>query len=417
MSRWIDDINSRIALGWSSLWDTVVNPEPDLGEANEIVLKAKKIAPVIWMLGKVQSGKTSIVRVITQSSDAEIGIGFKACTQTAKIFDFPAEAPVLRFLDTRGLGEVSYDPTEDMEFCEEKANLILIAMKALDPQQESVVEVIKSVRDRHPDWPIVVAQTCLHESYQPGGNHVLPYPYSADLENLVLDSSISPVLVRSLNYQRSLFENISGPAPILFVPIDFTIEEDGFSPIEYGIDALIYALQEAAPETLVSILYDLNSSDIDPFTKRSNAHILGYSTAASAADIIPVAGIVAVSGVQAKMLHSLAGIYDAEWDKRTLGEFAGCLGTGTVVRLLASLGIRQLVKLVPVYGQTAGTATAMATSFATTFALGKAACFFLEKRKLGISNPDGVIEIYKRELTKAFRVAKKREQNPNPGGE
>ena len=75
---------------------------------------ARNVAPIVWLIGKVQSGKSSIIRVMTDSSAAEIGSGFKACTRTARVFDFPDEVPILRFLDTRGLGEVSYDPAEDM---------------------------------------------------------------------------------------------------------------------------------------------------------------------------------------------------------------------------------------------------------------------------------------------------------------
>src|SRR5690606_40968696 len=65
-------------------------------------------------LGKVQSGKTSIVRALTGCTDAEIGTGYAPCTRTSRVFDFPPEAPVIRFLDTRGLGEARYDPTEDL---------------------------------------------------------------------------------------------------------------------------------------------------------------------------------------------------------------------------------------------------------------------------------------------------------------
>jgi hypothetical protein len=56
--------------------------------------------------------------VLTQASNAEIGGGFRACTNTARVFDFPTEAPIIRFLDTRGLGEVVYDPGDDIVFCE-----------------------------------------------------------------------------------------------------------------------------------------------------------------------------------------------------------------------------------------------------------------------------------------------------------
>src|SRR5205809_338620 len=93
--------------------------------------KALRFAPVVWLLGKVQSGKTSIVRELTQADDAEIGSGFRACTRTARVFDFPGEAPIIRFLDIRGLGEAAYDASEDIGFCEGRAHLILAVVKAL----------------------------------------------------------------------------------------------------------------------------------------------------------------------------------------------------------------------------------------------------------------------------------------------
>ena len=49
-----------------------------------VVDQARGLAPVVWLVGKVQSGKTSIVGAITQNSDAEVGTGFKACTRTAR---------------------------------------------------------------------------------------------------------------------------------------------------------------------------------------------------------------------------------------------------------------------------------------------------------------------------------------------
>ena len=141
--------------------------------------RARTLAPLVWLIGKVQSGKTSIVRALTGATDAEIGAGFRACTRTARIFDFPAEAPIIRFLDTRGLGEAAYDPAEDIAFCEDRAHLILAVVKALDAEQGAVVEAVRAARRRHPDWPLVVAQTSLHEGYPQGMGHVLPYPFAA----------------------------------------------------------------------------------------------------------------------------------------------------------------------------------------------------------------------------------------------
>src|SRR5262245_11893341 len=51
-------------------------------------------APVVWLLGKVQSGKTSVIRAITRSSDAAIGDGFRPCTRTARLYAFPNDMPV-----------------------------------------------------------------------------------------------------------------------------------------------------------------------------------------------------------------------------------------------------------------------------------------------------------------------------------
>jgi len=72
-------------------------------------------APVIWLFGKVQSGKTSIIRALTGAERAQIGDGFKPCTRWAARYDFPnSDFPLAVFLDTRGLGEAGYTPQEDL---------------------------------------------------------------------------------------------------------------------------------------------------------------------------------------------------------------------------------------------------------------------------------------------------------------
>src|SRR5262245_62777017 len=160
-----------------------------------IAERARSFAPVVWLIGKVQSGKTSIIRELTQASDAEIGTGFRACTKTARVFDFPAQAPIIRFLDTRGLGEVNYDPAADISFCEGRSHLILAVMKALDLEQSAVLAIVRAVRQRHPEWPLVVTQTTLHEAYPVGAHHVLPYPFQA-----TLPGAVAPNLLRALDY-------------------------------------------------------------------------------------------------------------------------------------------------------------------------------------------------------------------------
>ena len=142
----------------------------------------------------------------------------------------------------------------------------------------------------------------------------------------------------------------------------------------------------------------------DARVRRAGQHVLGYATAAAAADVVPVAGAVAVPAVQAKMLHSLGEICGVEWDRRMMGEFAGALGAGVLARLATTFGARQLAKLVPVYGQTAGAAAAAAMSFATTYALGTAAIVYLERRRAGGAGIEGVREAYEQALRSAFEM-------------
>src|SRR5262245_34823854 len=205
--------------------------------------QARQLAPLVWLIGKVQSGKTSIVRALTGASDAEIGAGYRACTKTARVFDFPAEAPIIRFLDTRGLGEAAYDPAADIAYCEGRAHLMLAVIKAMDAEQDAVLDAVREARRRHPDWPVVVAQTTLHEGYPAGAAHILPYPFTADGTCAEAPEALS----RALAHQRSLFAGMPGRGPVRFVPIDLTQPGDGYDPVDYGREALIAALVDVAP--------------------------------------------------------------------------------------------------------------------------------------------------------------------------
>jgi uncharacterized protein (DUF697 family) len=364
--------------------------------------RARQFAPVVWLIGKVQSGKSSIVRVLTQSTEAEVGSGFRACTKMARVFDFPQDAPIIRFLDTRGLGEVTYDPAEDIAFCEGRSHLILAVVKAMDQQQQVVLDTIAAARRTHPDWPLVVAQTSLHEGYPQGVGHVLPYPFADG----ALGADLPAPLSQALAYQRGLFASLPGRGGVSFVPIDFTHVGDGFAPADYGHEALIAALIAAAPMTVAAALAELPQSP--DARRKSDAHVLGYAVAAGAGDALPLAGAVLVPAVQAAMLHQLAKLHGLQWQTRDYAEFAGALGAGTLIRTASSFGIRQLIKLIPVYGQTAGAAAAAAASFAATYAIGKAASFYLSRRRQGVTAAE-VSRVYREALRDAFRKAKERD--------
>jgi uncharacterized protein (DUF697 family) len=380
--------------------------------ATTVADAARTLAPLVWLIGKVQTGKTSIVRTLTGASDAEIGAGFRACTRTARIFDFPAEAPVIRFLDTRGLGEAAYDPADVIAFCEDRAHLILAVVKALDAEQRAVVEAVRAARARHPDWPVVVAQTCLHEGYAPGQGHILPYPFAEGAAG----EAVPEDLVRALAHQRSRFAEMPGRAAPSFAAIDFTQPGDGLDPPDYGREELIAALVAAAPAAVKVALRELPGAGAEAGRRSVDAHILGFAVAAGASDALPVAGVVTVPVLQAAMLRQVAQLHGMPWDRRGYAEFLAALGAGTLLRTASTFGIRQLVKLVPVYGQTVGAATAAVASFAATYAIGKAASYYLTQRQRG-RHAEDVAAVYREALRGALGMAGEREGRTPQAGE
>ncbi|HEU4617029.1 MAG TPA: GTPase [Gammaproteobacteria bacterium] len=393
-------VAERLTKTWRALRDAIAGSAADAELADKIAEQARREAPVVWLVGKVQSGKTSIVHAITGHPAAEIGAGYKPCTRTARVFDFPEDAPVIRFLDTSGFGEVGYDPAEDVAELERKAHVVLAVARAMDPEQRKVLDVLRAVRRRHPDWAVVLAQTTLHEGYPEGGDH----PRYEDLGAAPgLDD-----LRRSLEHQADAFRALPGRGAVYCVPIDLTPPEEGFNDPSFGLGALLEALEHAGSAGMASILESLRARDHDARAARARPHILGYAAAAGASDVLPLIGWVGVPTIQGKMLHTIARIYGLRWDARTLRRFAASLGTGTVARIGIGLGARQLAKLVPGYGQTVGAAAAGAGSFAVTYALGRAACYFLRIAKVGGDDSSGVARIYRESLREAFDLVRSR---------
>lgn len=367
--------------GLDRLQQLLVTPTVDEQQLAQALRQAAERvpAPVVWLLGAAQSGKSSIVRALTGSSQAEIGDGFRPCTRTASIYNFPPAAPVVRFLDTRGLGEVGYDPAEDIALCEAQAHLLLVVVRAAETRPQAVLDVLRQVRKRHPDWPVVIAQTCLHHAYdaeQTG--HVLPYPYhDADWQHAVPDA-----LRRLLLAQREFFADLPGAGALLWVPIDFTLPEDGFEPAEYGLEALWESIEQATTLGLEARLRS-NAGVRDIYHRAAHPHIVGFSLAAATAGALPIVDLALVPTLQAAMLRRLASLYQQSWTTRSSTEFLGLLGTGFAAAYGARLAGRSLVKLIPVWGQSAGAVLGASANGAITFALGKAACIYLGRKHEG----------------------------------
>ena len=71
---------------WSRLREALLNPSVDAVKLDEALREARtrQPLPVVWLIGKAQAGKTSIIRALTGSETAKIGNGFQPCTRTAR---------------------------------------------------------------------------------------------------------------------------------------------------------------------------------------------------------------------------------------------------------------------------------------------------------------------------------------------
>lgn len=389
----------RLARVWRMVRRAVLDPGAEPDGAVPVADLARERAPVVWLLGKVQSGKTSIIRAITGHPEAEIGVGYTPCTRTARVFDFPPDAPIIRFLDSSGLGEAGYDPTEDLAELERRAHVVLAVARALDGRQDSVLRVLRAVRERHPDWSIVLAQTWLHEGYPDGADH-------PDYERLAERPELAD-LRRALASQAAEFRALPGTGAVYAVPIDFTRPDEGYAEPLFGLGALLDALEHAGTAGMDVILRSLTAPGTDRLAVRARPHVLGYAAAAAASDMLPVVGAVTVPTIQAKMLHSLGRIYGLEWNRETQRRFAASLGTGTVASIGARFGVRQLAKLIPGYGQTIGAAAAGAASFSVTYALGRAASYYLGAERRGDVDREQVVRVYRESLKEAFVIVRR----------
>lgn len=378
MSSWSD----RWKEHWQRLQTALLNPQVDEAalEASLREARDRLPVPVLWLLGKTQAGKSSIIHALTGDDKAEIGNGFQPCTRTASLYDYPAEQPVVRFLDTRGLGEVAYQPDEDIRFCERQANLLVAVMKVADLRQEAVIEVVRTVRRRHPEWPVLLVQTGLHELYRSGEGHLQPYPYA---QWPLLDSlDAPPDLLRALQSQRAWLDSLPGRGPARAVAVDLTLPEDELPPAQYGLEALWEAIEEVLPLGLQHQLRG-DAGVRDLYARAAHPHIVGYSLAAAGLGAVPVVDLVAVSATQAKLLHTLAALYGHRWDRRTVGEFVSLLGAGVATGMAGQMLAKSVIKLIPGWGQTAGAVWGAGVSGAVTYALGKSAAYFFAARNAG----------------------------------
>ena len=328
--------------------------------------------PVFWLFGKTGSGKTSIIKYLTKAETARIGSGFRPETRLSSRYDFPwTDSPILQFLDTRGLGEVDYDPQEDIRSFGDQTHLVIVTARAMDHSLDSVVTPLRQIRKSRPDRPVVLALTCLHDAY-PQQQHPVPDPFSNGQAN----ASLPEGLRRSIAAQEQRFVGLVDRV----VPIDLTPPEDGFNDPDFGGDRLKHALMELLPtayrETFIAI-EDVMDSLRDLHERRAMPYVVSASLMAASAAAVPLpwVDIPAVAGIQTELIRRLAALYGYGFDLQQFLNMTGAVGT----RLAMRQAVREVLKFVPGVGHAANAALA----FGSTYALGRACCWYYGERLAG----------------------------------
>lgn len=384
--------------GWKPLAD-------DEFEAAKSKLLAETPIPVFWLFGKTGSGKSSIVRSLTGATSAEIGNGFRPQTRTSAEYDFPsADQPVIRFLDTRGLGEAHYDPAEDIAAFASRAHLLLVTARVADQALEPILGPLRKMRAAAPSRPVVLALTCLHEAY-PMQQHPVPDPFTADVP---WPESLPGELRRLLLMQQERFHGLIDH----IVPIDLTPVEEGFEQPHFGAERLETTLQAALPaayrQTLLQ-LHDVREQLQDLTERKAWPIILSYSSlaATAAATPLPWADIPVVLGLQARLVYLLADLYGQKMHADELMKMAGALGG----QILARFAVRAPLKFLPFIGHTANAAMA----FAYTLSLGKACCWYFGEIKAGhIPTQQDLNRVWSDKLKDALQIWKSHDQPMPP---
>jgi uncharacterized protein (DUF697 family)/predicted GTPase len=336
------------------------------------------------LIGKPQTGKSSIVRGITGVSAEIVGQGFRPHTQSTQRYAYPSsELPLLIFTDTVGLGDIDRDTnsliqelTTDLDTETSRPHIIILTVKINDFAIDTLRQIARELRQKYPQIPCLLAVTCLHEVYP---REQIDHPE----EPTGIES-----VDRSFTAIQETFVGLFDRA----VLIDFTLPEDGFTPEFYGLETMRSTLADLLPEAesrAISQLLDVGKSPLasegdklgNIYRDVARRYILPCSIAAAtvAAIPLPFADLPVLTAIQVSMVGLIGKLYGQTLTPSQAGGVVSAIAGGFVAQLVA----RQLIKFIPGFGSIISASWAAAY----TVALGEGACVYFGDL-MGGKNPD-----------------------------
>jgi uncharacterized protein (DUF697 family)/predicted GTPase len=357
---------------WFGQWFSV--SEADIQKLLEQVRQSLPTTEVL-LIGKAQTGKSSIVRALTGASVDIIGQGFRPHTAHTQQYSYPtADLPLLNFIDTVGLGEGLKNPEQVAAELKDLLNsvqvngstvnqpaaqIIIVTLRVTDFAVDAVHRLLQELHQVYPHIPCLMVITCLHELYP---NDVQNHPaYPPEF----------PELQRAVQALQKLF-SLSDRK----VLVDFTLEEDGFIPELYGLDELVSAISALLPAAESQVIHQLLSQAGvgdrigNLYRDAGRRYILPFSVMAAtlAAVPLPFATMPVLTGIQITLVTLLGRLYGQTISPAQAGGIVSAIAGGFGAQLIG----RELVKLIPGFG------SIIAASWAGgyTWALGEGACIY-----------------------------------------
>jgi uncharacterized protein (DUF697 family)/predicted GTPase len=355
------------------------------------------------LIGKPQTGKSSIVRGLTGVSAEIVGQGFRPHTQHTERYAYPSEdLPLLIFTDTVGLGDVEQDTDRIIEELAQElagetlgARVLILTVKINDFALDSLRQVVQKLRQKYPQVPCLLAITCLHELYPPDVENHPPYPPEFE------------ALQRAASAIEEGFKGDRALEPDRVILIDFTLEEDGYTPVFYGLDQLRDTLGDLLPEAESRAIYQLLDGGVGKqlgnlYRDVGRRYIAAFAVMAAtvAAVPLPFATMPVLTALQVSMVGMLGKLYGQTLSVSQAGGVVSAIAGGFLAQAIG----RELIKFIP------GLGSAIAASWAAayTFALGESACVYFGDLMGGKKPDPHKIQSVMRE---AFQGAKERFKN------
>ncbi|MBD2385354.1 YcjF family protein [Cylindrospermum sp. FACHB-282] len=348
------------------------------------------------LIGKPQAGKSSIVRGLTGVSAEIVGQGFRPHTQHTERYAYPSnDLPLLIFTDTVGLGDVNQNTEAiiqelvgDLQKETRRARVLILTVKINDFATDTLRQIAQQLRQKYPEIPCLLVVTCLHEVYPLATADHPDYPPNYEEVN------------RAFAAMQLAFAGISDRS----VLIDFTLEEDGYNPVFYGLEALRDNLAELLPEAEAKTIYQLLDQQAGEkignlYRDAARRYILPFAIMAAtlAAVPLPFATMPVLTALQVSMVGLLGQLYGQKLTPSQAGGIVSAIAGGFLAQAVA----RELIKFIPGFGSV----IAASWAAAYTWSLGEGACVYFGDL-MGGKKPDP--QKIQAVMQEAFAEAKER---------